>query len=92
MILHIDVPLPILRLLIEIHLTKKSNKVIFDLYYLKFLSGALYSDQFKKALAEDVKEELSAVVVRIIQDSCSDTKYNIQKFQRKDIPIKDTWK
>ena len=64
----------------------KSDKVIFDLYYLKSLSGALDSDQFKKALAENVEEELTAVVARIIEDCCTDANLKTKSFQMKDIP------
>ena len=70
----------------------KSDKVIFDLYYLKSLSGTLESDQFKKSLTEDVEEELAAVVARIIKDSCSDVNNNTHIFWWKDIPRPETWK
>ena len=65
--------------------------MIFGLYYLKSLSGALDTNQFKKALTEDVKKELATVVARIIEDSCSDAKNNTQLFQMKDIPLLETW-
>ena len=65
--------------------------MIFDLYYLKSLSCALDSDQFKKALAENIEEELTAVVARIIEDCCTDATNQTKGFQKKDIPALTAW-